>query len=216
MLKSLTEYSTALGKWGFVVLVELIGSAIGVWFEFNPSVDPAISNIERIRGWVWFSALIAGLVIPPFIAFHIVRKQRDAAISDAKEARSERALVRPHLWKWHLFRGQVGGGSKRFDLRTDKRPLAQNERYLVDVDISINSDVDAILEEIKFNIGSESLSQCISWSPTRILGESMPNAMFLLPKGFRPGRYKATVTLYVDREKYESPPKEVEIPTLNS
>jgi hypothetical protein len=69
MLKSLKEYATALGHWVWVVILEVLGSAVGAYLD--------ISNTLSIPIWLWLTFLLLGLIIAPFLAFHKIRKERD-------------------------------------------------------------------------------------------------------------------------------------------
>lgn len=69
MTKSLREYVVSLGIWGWVVLIDVIGSIVGGYLDISGNVNIPI--------WVWLSLLLLGLLIAPFIAFHRLRIQRD-------------------------------------------------------------------------------------------------------------------------------------------
>jgi hypothetical protein len=71
--KSFVEYITALGHWGWFVLVGVIGSTIG-------TITLAVKNVP-IKEDFWLVILIVVLLVAPFIAFHNVRVQRDEAKS---------------------------------------------------------------------------------------------------------------------------------------
>ena len=76
MWQSLKEYIAFLGKAGWVVLVDIIGSSIGGYLD--------VSGNANIPTWLWLGFLLLGLLIAPFIAFHKLRVQRDNIQSELK------------------------------------------------------------------------------------------------------------------------------------
>lgn len=77
MSKSLKEYIVSLGIWGWVVLVDIISSAVGGYLD--------VSGTVNVPAWLWFGLLIIGLIVAPFIAFHKIRIQRDNISKDFKD-----------------------------------------------------------------------------------------------------------------------------------
>lgn len=69
MLESLKEYILNMGRWGWLVLVDVIGSGIGGYLD--------ISQSANVPTGLWLGFLIAGLVIAPFWAFHKLRQSKD-------------------------------------------------------------------------------------------------------------------------------------------
>lgn len=67
MWESLKAYITDLGKWGWLVMVANIFTAINVYSTItgHPFID--------IPVWVWVSLLIPGLLFVPFFAYHRIR-----------------------------------------------------------------------------------------------------------------------------------------------
>jgi hypothetical protein len=69
MGKALKEYFTSMGHWGWVVTIDIIGSAIGGYLD--------ISNTAEIPMWIWLTLLLIGLIVAPFLSFYKVRQRRD-------------------------------------------------------------------------------------------------------------------------------------------
>jgi len=72
MRESLQEYITALGRWGWAVLMGILVGGAGAYLD--------ISGAWGFPTWLWLTMLGVAAIIVPFIAFHRVRVQRDAAL----------------------------------------------------------------------------------------------------------------------------------------
>jgi hypothetical protein len=73
MRKSLKEYITALGHWGWVVAVILVGDIYGIISSYLSS-----SNANFVLPiWAWWVILVVILILSPFIAFHKLRLAKD-------------------------------------------------------------------------------------------------------------------------------------------
>lgn len=71
MRQSLKEYITSLGRWGWLVVVDIIFGIAGAYLD--------ISETWGFPTWLWVLLLGIALIIIPFLAFHKVRKERDQA-----------------------------------------------------------------------------------------------------------------------------------------
>jgi len=69
MRKSFTEYITALGHWGWIVLVDIFSGISGAYLD--------VSDTWGFPTWLWIILLGIALVLVPFIAFHRLRIKRD-------------------------------------------------------------------------------------------------------------------------------------------
>ena len=79
MGKSLRQYLAALGKWGWVVAVILVGDIYGIVSSYLSSTGNFVLPI-----WVWLLILVIILLISPFIAFHKMRLERDELTERAR------------------------------------------------------------------------------------------------------------------------------------
>lgn len=80
MWKSLKEYVTALGHWGWIVLVDIFSGITGAYLD--------VSGIEGFPTWLWVTLLGIALIISPFIAFHKLRKQRDELVTSLEKRKT--------------------------------------------------------------------------------------------------------------------------------
>ena len=92
MRKSLFEYIRALGRWGWVVLGDVIAGIAGAFLD--------ISGIWRFPTWIWLILLIIGFIIVPFLAFHKLKLERDELRAklqrDADNVEIEIGRISPH------------------------------------------------------------------------------------------------------------------------
>jgi len=75
MRKSAKEYLTSLGRWGWLVLANILQ---GIWGILSPLFKIDYSPI------IWGTLLGLTLLIAPFIAFHKMRIRRDELLDKAK------------------------------------------------------------------------------------------------------------------------------------
>lgn len=82
MWQSFKEYITALGRWGWVVVADIILTGAGAYLDLSSGIIPT---------WVWITLGLLALIIAPFVAFHKLRVQRDKlkAEKDSKESKVE-------------------------------------------------------------------------------------------------------------------------------
>lgn len=85
--RSAKEYVTLLGRWGWVVLVDVLFAAVGAYLD--------IRNAAPIPPWAWISLLLIALLVTPFVAIHKLRLQRDQLTQQIERQRrkSEPELV---------------------------------------------------------------------------------------------------------------------------
>jgi hypothetical protein len=69
VLDSLLEYFTALGRWGWLVLVDIGAGLTGAILDATGKAGFPM--------WVWLTMLIAAATVAPFVSFHRVRLQRE-------------------------------------------------------------------------------------------------------------------------------------------
>ena len=69
MLSSIKQYVTALGKWGFAVIVLLIGDIFGIVQSY---ISSEAGNFI-LPVWAWWLVLVCILILSPFWAFHKMR-----------------------------------------------------------------------------------------------------------------------------------------------
>jgi hypothetical protein len=81
MWQSFKEYVLATGRWGWVILVDILLAAAGAYLD--------ISGKWGLPTWVWATMLVVAVLIAPFIAFHKVRKERDEARNEVASVISE-------------------------------------------------------------------------------------------------------------------------------
>lgn len=67
MLKSIWEYSRAVWRWAWVIVVGIIGGGATYALNMLPQV--------RIPLWVWVALAVLGLFIAQFLAFHKIRER---------------------------------------------------------------------------------------------------------------------------------------------
>ena len=85
MGKSLWEYITALGHWGWFVLIDIFAGLAGAYLDISGKVG--------FPTWLWMLLLGIAFIVVPFVAFHKVRVQRDKALG------AEQSLVlTPHTY----------------------------------------------------------------------------------------------------------------------
>jgi hypothetical protein len=85
MRQSLTEYTTALGRWGFLLIADLCLSGIGAYLDISGGVP--------IPRWVWLSTVLVGLTVAPFISFHRVRTERDRKSEQLRDLQETRPSI---------------------------------------------------------------------------------------------------------------------------
>jgi len=81
MWQSFKEYVLATGRWGWVILVDILLGGAGAYLD--------ISGTWGLPRWVWVTMVGVGVLIGPFIAFHKVRQERDEARNKVGSAISE-------------------------------------------------------------------------------------------------------------------------------
>lgn len=85
MGKSLWEYITALGHWGWFVLIDIFAGLAGAYLDISGKVG--------FPTWLWMLLLGIAFIVVPFVAFHKVKVQRDKALG------AEQSLVlTPHTY----------------------------------------------------------------------------------------------------------------------
>lgn len=81
MWKSLKEYVLATGRWGWVILVDILLGGVGAYLD--------ISGTWELPRGVWVTMVGVAVLIGPFIAFHKIRQERDEASNKVRGAISE-------------------------------------------------------------------------------------------------------------------------------
>lgn len=95
MRKSFKQYITALGRWGWVAMADIILSSVGAYLD--------ISNTASIPMWLWGTFLLIGLIVAPFWAFHKLRVERDE-LQDILSARPKMEMHgSPYVDKRGIF-----------------------------------------------------------------------------------------------------------------
>jgi hypothetical protein len=85
MWKSLTEYITALGHWGWVVLVDILSGGTGAYLD--------ISGKWGFPTWLWLSMLGVALIIVPFIVFHKRRLIWEKTLEELNAIKNQRPEI---------------------------------------------------------------------------------------------------------------------------
>jgi hypothetical protein len=85
MRKSFIEYIKSLGRWGWLVLVDIILGGAGAYFD--------ISGKLSFPTWVWILLLGIAFVIIPFIAFHKLQLRQDELQSELDSIKNERPKI---------------------------------------------------------------------------------------------------------------------------
>ena len=81
MWQSFKEYVLATGRWGWVILVDILLGGAGAYLD--------ISGTWELPRWVWVTMVGVAVLIGPFIAFHKIRQERDEATNEVRSALSE-------------------------------------------------------------------------------------------------------------------------------
>lgn len=71
MLNSLKEYIVSLGRWIWVIIVDVLLAGTGAFLD--------ISKTVQFPTWLWVTLFGMAFIIAPFLSFHKLRKQRDDA-----------------------------------------------------------------------------------------------------------------------------------------
>ena len=85
MRKSFIEYIISLGRWGWLVLIDVISGVTGAYLD--------ISGKWGFPTWVWILLLGIAFVVVPFIAFHKLRLRQDELQSELDRIKNERPKI---------------------------------------------------------------------------------------------------------------------------
>lgn len=85
MCKSFIEYITSLGRWGWLVLVDVISGGVGAYLD--------ISGKLSFPTCLWILFLGIAFAIVPFIIFHKLRLRRDELKSELDSIKNERPKI---------------------------------------------------------------------------------------------------------------------------
>jgi hypothetical protein len=85
MRESLCEYIQSFGKWVWAVVIDYIFGAVGVYQTIT-----SVTTLSRIG---WGIIFVLAFTIPPFIAFHLLRLQRDKLIQKVNETQLNDPIV---------------------------------------------------------------------------------------------------------------------------
>ena len=119
MRKSLKEYITALGYWGYLVLVANISGIAGMVLD--------VTETSGFPTWVWLVLLICGLVVAPFLAFNKVRVQRDIALSQLGQNGITKAIIVVSIRSYQFVATKDGWLQLLFLPRIDAMPEVRVE-----------------------------------------------------------------------------------------
>ena len=95
MWKSLQEYVTALGYWGFIVIAPIALDIIGVYQLASDN------QFTGVPSWVWFQVAFAFLLIIPFIAYHKLRGKLEKTQNELNNIKNERPKIETTIRKQH-------------------------------------------------------------------------------------------------------------------
>ena len=84
-------------RWWWVVVIDIVFNALGFVAALNQWIN--------VSSWVWISLAIIGLFVAQFLAFHTVRKERDA-LHDQIEDKERKRTVQNGLGS-RLERGRL-------------------------------------------------------------------------------------------------------------
>lgn len=87
MRESLREYITALGHWGWLVLVDVFSGLVGAYLDISGSK-------WGVPTWIWITLLGIAFVIVPFIAFHKLRIKRDEMREQLQEIQKAQPSIK--------------------------------------------------------------------------------------------------------------------------
>lgn len=85
MWKSFIEYITSLGRWGWIVLIQVIAGGVGAYFD--------ISGKWGFPTWLWILLLGIAFIVVPFIVFHKSRLRRDVLQSELDNIKNQRPKI---------------------------------------------------------------------------------------------------------------------------
>jgi len=184
MGKSLWEYVTALGYWGFIVIAPITLDIISVYQLASGN------QFTGIPSWVWFQVAFVFLLIIPFIAFHRVRVQRDEYSSRLGQNGIAKAFIVVSFRSYEFVATENGGLQLLFLPRIDAMPAVH---------------VEDIILELK---GERHKT---NWQPMDEprAGEIGAYIQADIPM-LKPGSYQARVIACIDNREYPSKPITVE------
>lgn len=81
MWQSFKEYVLVTGRWGWVILVDILLGGAGAYLD--------ISGTWELPRWVWVTMVCVAVLVGPFMAFHKIRQERDEATNEVRSAISE-------------------------------------------------------------------------------------------------------------------------------
>ena len=168
MRQSLKEYVSAMGHWGWVVLVDVLGAAIGAYLD--------ISGKGGFPTWVWLTMLGLAFLIAPFIAFHKVRLQRDDALRLKSDVIANRIIA-------------VSNYGYEFKALDDGLRLYLNPEIHAIPGVRVE-DIQLEMKGKRYDTDWKPMSESISGD----IGE----AIYLnLPKSFKSGTYQSRIVAII-------------------
>ena len=196
MWKSFTEYILSLGRWIWIVLVDILLAITGAYLDISEKVG--------FPTWLWVTLLGIALVIAPFLSFHKLRKERDELkkIVEKKEQNKYAIAWVSSLVEWWLH--ITHGKTKYWDNENGAIGLILNGM------VSVTTIGTIKVESIILDIGGQHYSS--NWISKDIYTSENWEIEFEIPLIIQRGERTAHLIAIVDGKTYVSKPFTLNVP----